>query len=507
MPKIQWRMNQLYLSKFVWIMLVAVTLPAMNLCAQTPYRLTLDEVVALAQSDAPDALLASTRWKRDYWTFKSFQADFRPNILLNASTLPLFNRSIEPITLSTGEEAYVARAYMDNQVNLSLQQDVALTGGTVYFGSGLGRLDVFETKDVNASRSYLSNPLNLGFVQPLFQFNAMKWRRRIEPVAFKESEKSYSEQMEAVASRAAALFFNLLTSQLDAIAAQQDKNNADTLLVLSRGRFEVGKIAETDLLQVELNALDAETRLAEAQLNMQTNSEQLRDFLDLQGDIKFELVPPYDLPAVMIDPEQALAYASQNRSAMVAYDRRLLEANREVERAKGDAGITAQLEGRFGLTQTGPELNQVYNELIDQEVVSFGISVPIADWGKSKARREVAMSNLELEQRQIDQERENFKRTVVLKAQQFDLVRRNTEIAERYLESARKRYEITYQRYLIGKISVTDLNLALADQESARRGYLQAVRDFWMALYEIRGLTLYDFTKDQSLMLIPPVGE
>ena len=192
---------------------------------------------------------------------------------------------------------------------------------------------------------------------------------------------------------------------------------------------------------------------------------------------------------------------------MVAYDRRLLEANREVERAKGDAGITAQLEGRFGLTQTGPELNQVYNELIDQEVVSFGITVPIADWGKSKARREVAMSNLELEQRQIDQERENFKRTVMLKAQQFDLVRRNAEIAERYLESARKRYEITYQRYLIGKISVTDLNLALADQESARRGYLQAVRDFWMALYEIRGLTLYDFTKDQSLMLIPPVGE
>ena len=298
-----------------------------------------------------------------------------------------------------------------------------------------------------------------------------------------------------------------MTSQLDAVAAQQDKSNADTLLVLSRGRFEVGKIAETDLLQVELNAMEAETRLAEAQLNMQTNTEQLRDFLDIQGDISFELVPPYDLPPVMIDPEQALAYASQNRSAMVAYDRRLLEANREVERAKGDAGITAQLEGRFGLTQTGPELNQVYNELIDQEVVSFGITVPIADWGKSKARREVAMSNLELEQRQIDQERENFKRTVMLKAQQFDLVRRNAEIAERYLESARKRYEITYQRYLIGKISVTDLNLALADQESARRGYLQAVRDFWMALYEIRGLTLYDFTKDQSLMLIPPVGE
>jgi outer membrane protein TolC len=116
------------------------------------------------------------------------------------------------------------------------------------------------------------------------------------------------------------------------------------------------------------------------------------------------------------------------------------------------------------------------------------------------------MSNLELEQRQVDQERENFRRVVILRAQQFALIHRNAQIADRYLEAARKRYEITYQRYLIGKISVTDLNLALADQESARRGYLQSVRDFWMALYELRGLTLYDFAAGRTLMLQAPVG-
>ena len=478
-----------------------------NSNGQGAYRLNLEEVVALAQSDAPDALLASTRWKRNYWTYQSFLADFKPNILLNATTLPLFNRSIEPVTQPNGEEIYVERAYMDNGLNISLRQDVALTGGSVYFGSGLSRLDLFATEGNEASRSYLSNPINFGFEQPLFQFNAMKWRKQIEPLVYKESEKIYSEQMEAVASQAAAYFFNLLISQLDAQAAEQDKANADTLLVLSRGRYDVGKIAETDLLQVEINAMQAETRLAAAQLDMQTNAEQLRDFLDLQGDITFELVPPYILPDVMIDEEKALAYAMQNRSNIVSFDRRLMEANMEVQRAKGESGVTARLNGSFGLTQTGPELQQVYRDLIDQEVVTFGISVPIADWGKSRARREVALANLELEQRQVDQEKENFKRTVVLRSQQFDLVQRNAEIAERYMESARKRYEISYQRYLIGKISVTDLNLALADQESARRGYLQAIREYWMALYEIRGLTLYDFIGDKSLMLVPPAGE
>ncbi len=487
-------------------MLVIVAL-SQHIHAQGAYRLTLEEDVALAQSDAPDALLASTRWKSNYWTYQSFLADFKPAILLNASTLPLFNRSIESVTQPNGGVLYVERAYMDNSLNVSLQQDVSLTGGTLYFGSGLRRLDQFATEGNPAYRSYLSTPINFAFDQPLFQFNEMKWRRKIEPMVYRESEKIYAEQMEAVANQAASYFFNLLISQLDAAAAEQDKANADTLLVLSRGRFEVGKIAETDLLQVEINAMQAETRLAAAQLQMQTNAEQLRDFLDLQGEIAFELIPPYTLPTILIDEEKALAFAMQNRSNVVSFERRLMEANMEVQRAKGESGITASLQGSFGLTQTGAELNQVYTDLIDQEVVTFGVSVPIADWGKSKARREVALSNLELEQRQVDQEKENFRRTVVLRAQQFDLVQRNAEIAERYLEAARKRYEISYQRYLIGKISVTDLNLALADQESARRGYLQSVRDFWMALYEIRGMTLYDFVTDKSLVLQTPVGE
>lgn len=500
-------MIKLHLRRISMIGMLVIVLFAQHISGQGAYRLTLEEVVALAQSDAPDALLASTRWKRSYWTYQSFLADFKPAILLNASTLPLFNRSIESVTQPDGEELYVERAYMDNRVNVSLQQDVSLTGGTLFFGSELGRLDLFATESNPASVSYLSKPINFGFVQPLFQFNSMKWRKKIEPMFYREGEKVYAEEMESVANQAASLFFNLLTSQLDAVAAEQDKANADTLLVLSRGRFEVGKIAETDLLQVDLNAMQAETRLAAAQLNMQTNTEQLRDFLDLQGEIAFDLIPPYTLPDLIIDEEKALAFAMQNRSSMVTFDRRLLEANREVEQAKGDAGITARLEGRFGLTQTGAQIDQVYTDLIDQEVVTFGISVPIADWGKSKARREVALSNLELEQRQVDQEKENFKRTIVLKAQQFELVQRNAEIAERYLEAARKRYEISYQRYLIGKISVTDLNLALADQESARRGYLQSVRDFWMALYEIRGMTLYDFVADKSLVLQTPAGE
>ncbi len=498
-------MNRKPYIKNQLLLLAMWVLPAgHSLVAQNPYRLSLEEVVALAQSEAPDALLAETRWKRSYWTYQSFVADFKPQIVLAANTLPLYNRSIESIINDDGSQVYRERSFMENSLNLEIQQDFFPTGGTLSMGSRLGRLDIFATNGIDASTSYLSNPFHIGLYQPLFQYNAMRWRKKIEPLQYQESEKIFSEQMEAVANTAAIYFFDLLISQLDDEAARQDKANADTLLVLSRGRFEVGKIAETDLLQVELSAMQAETRLAEAQLNMQSNTEKLRDFLNLKGQIDFELIPPYELPEATLSPEEALAYARQNRSAMVSFDRRLMSAQQEVARSKGETGISASLVGQFGLTQTGSAIDQVYRNPIDQEVVTFSITAPIADWGKAKARRAVAASNLELEQRQVDQERENFDRVVMLRAQQFDLVRQNTRVAERYFESAKKRYDITYQRYLIGKISVTDLNLALSERENARKAYLQAVRDFWMKVFELRGLTLHDFVHHQTLMRANP---
>lgn len=69
----------------------------------------------------------------------------------------------------------------------------------------------------------------------------------------------------------------------------------------------------------------------------------------------------------------------------------------------------------------------------------------------------------------------------MLKVLQFDLVERNAEIAERPLETACKRNEISSQLWLIGKISVTVLNLALAETGAVRSNCLQAVGDYRVA--------------------------
>ncbi len=74
------------------------------------------------------------------------------------------------------------------------------------------------------------------------------------------------------------------------------------------------------------------------------------------------------------------------------------------------------------------------------------------------------------------------------------------KIAKRAAEASNKRYELSTQLYLIGKISITELNQAIEDQNRSRQAYYNALRDFWEGYFEIRRLTLYDFINNKALI-------
>lgn len=82
---------------------------------------------------------------------------------------------------------------------------------------------------------------------------------------------------------------------------------------------------------------------------------------------------------------------------------------------------------------------------------------------------------------------------------QFELLRLQLEITRKSDEVATERYNVSQNRYLIGKIDITNLNIALEQKDAAKRQYVQALRAFWTAYYNLRRLTLYDFNEGRLL--------
>ena len=64
---------------------------------------------------------------------------------------------------------------------------------------------------------------------------------------------------------------------------------------------------------------------------------------------------------------------------------------------------------------------------------------------------------------------------------------------------ADERYGITKRRFEAGHISVTDLNTAQQEYESARAQYINLLKTFWKEFYTLRKATLYDWVARRSL--------
>ena len=468
--------------------------------AQETMKVSLDDVIALAQKQAPSVQLAKTKLSNNYWRYQSTLANYKPQMVLDGQ-IPNLQRSSFQTTLPTGEQKFIRQASLGAQLGVQLRQDLALTGGSVFAGTGLSYLRNFELNGVPASNQYFSDIIYVGLEQPIFGFNQLKFEKKLAPLEYSEATRSYAEEMEMIAMQGAVLFFDIFSAQLNLEAAQKNKMNADSLFEISKGRFSVGRIAETDLLQIELSAMNANADLASASLNKQTNSEALRNFLGIKDIVDFDLVPPTALPDYQLDKERAVQLSQTNRSKSFEFQRRMLEANATMARAKAETGIQANLVARFGLSRNGAaNIGEAYQSPSDDEQVSLGFRIPIADWGKAKARLEIAESVLNLEQLNIEQERINLEQEVRLKVLQFDLVREQVALALRAYEVAQKREDITRKRYLIGKVGVTELNLALQEMDAGRRSYISALQSFWLAHYEMRGLTLFDFVNERSLV-------
>jgi outer membrane protein TolC len=466
-------------------------------------RLTLDEVIEIAVAQSPDALIAKHRFRANYWQYRSYKADYLPLVQLQAQ-IPDISRTIRTIPVQDGPDIFQYNSLANYWVNMTVNQRVGFTGGSVFLRSNLSRLDNFYTDSTITQWS--SEPIVIGYNQPIFQFNEYKWDRKIEPLLYEKAKREYLESQEQVKITAVNSFFNLLLAQIEKEIALKNLYNYDTLFNIAKGRFNLGKIAENDLLQLELNYLRAESSVDQAELNYENMLFKLKSYLRLKDDSRIELIPPTETSHFPVSTAKAIAEAKKNTSEALEFEERLLVAESDVRRAKMDGRFDADLYLEYGLTQSAFSLDEVYQDPKDQQRLSLGLSLPIVDWGVAKGKIKQAESYQELELTAVEQEVIDFEQNIFLEVMQFNMQEDQIKIAAKADTVAQKRFDVTQKRYMIGKVNdVLELNNAQIDNDTAKKGYFQALRSYWLNYYQLRRSTLYDF--ENNLLLIFDIRE
>lgn len=458
--------------------------------------LTLNDILELARSQSPDAIMAKHSFRAKYWEFRTYVAKYRPSLTLSG-TLPNYSRLFEKeFDFSTGQEQYVEKNTNSSTLSFSLSQNIGLTGGSIFMQSGLTRFDVLGAE---GRTQYISTPVSIGLRQPISGYNSFKWEKKIEPLKYEEAKKDYLNNIEDVHLTGVNLFFNLVLAQQNLEISEVNYSNSDTLFRIAQGRYMIGTIAEDELLQMELRFLNSGNDLRKAGIDLQIREFQMRSFLGFNDNIKIALIIPDEIYDLEVDVQKAINQANENNPELLSLERQLLEAAMSVAEAKSEKGLNADLFATYGLTQRSEDFSDAYVNPLSQQRVRIGIELPIVDWGLGKGRYMMAKSNQEVVRVTVMQARVDFEQNIFLNVAQFNLQDDQLYSAAKADTIARKRYEVTKQRFLIGKIDVLDLNVADTEKDVAKREYLSALRNYWTYFYTIRRLTLYNFEDDLPL--------
>ena len=470
-------------------LLFLALLPLIGWAHEDTLRLSLDDCIMMARRQSIDAAVALGELRSAYWQWRSYRADLLPEVSLSG-TAPSWNKRYSSYQQADGSLSFVRNDYLGLDGALHITQKLWPTGGTLSVESSLDYLH--QSGSGGSGNQFMSLPVAITLSQPLFSVNHLKWNRRIEPLRYREAQARFLTETEQVAMQAINLYFGLLLAGEQVNIARQNLQTAEKLYEVAQAKRRMGTISENDVLQLRLDVLSARSALTNSESNRQARQFALRSFLDVEADI--EPVVPEDVPQVRLDYDNVLNHALQNNALATTMRRRQMEADYAVATARANRQ-SINLYAQLGYTGSADNLNAAYRNLLSNEVVSVGITVPLLDWGKRKGQRRMAESNRDIVQGQLRQQSQDFRQDIFILTEQFNNQAEQLRIACEADTIARRRYHTNVETFKIGSISTLELSDAQKAKDQARQNRIQQLFNYWYYYYQLRSIALWDFER------------
>lgn len=476
------------------LLTIFLTVAAVSAYAQD--RMTLSEAIRTARTNSVEALETRQAFISTYWAYRSYKANRLPGVNLNGNLMN-FDRSLTLLqNPEDGTLKYVSSNNLQNGIALEINQNITFTGGTLTLVSDLSRIDQFGA---GKSLTWHSRPVTLSYYQPLFSYNQFKWDKKIEPKEYERGKREYLERMEGITIDAVYAYHNLLLARMNNEISKSNFENSGKMLRIAKERLQLGSVTRAEYLQLELRMLNDSISINESAVDVREAQMILNSLLGYDESFEIEPVIESELPDIQMDYDLVMSKSLNNSSFCLSNELSLLNAESAVAHAKASRGFSFALNARFGMSQTGPEFPQAYKNLLDQEVVGITFRIPIFDWGLGKGKVQKAKAAQEVVKAQVTQAENDFRRQMFTAVSEFNNQKQQCMVSRRAMKVASERYELTMHRFREGNATVTDLNMAQTENDSALRQYINDISNYWTFYYTLRQYTLYDFIQGRDL--------
>jgi outer membrane protein TolC len=469
-------------------------------CLAQPLTLTLNRTIEIAADSSLQAFSAKNLYQASYWEFQSFKAARLPSLNLNMTPFQYYRDITRRYDSEEKVDVFLEQQSLYSSSNLSIRQNFDLTGGTFFIDSELGYMQNFNN-DLYP-KQFTTVPIRIGYSQQLFGFNAFKWEKKIEPLKYEKAKRQYLYDREAISETSTEYFFNLAMAQTEYDMAKDNVASSDTLYRIGQERHKIAAISQADLLTLRLDEVNAQNTLKNAEISLKRAMFGFVSYLNMDKETQIRLILPDRPKDLIIQADDALQQAKDHNPDLLKYKQELLEAEREVDRTQKSSVFDASFSASVGFNQVAADFAGVYSHPLQQDIVSFGFSIPLVDWGVRKGKANMARNNLNVTKISIQQRELSIEQEIVMTVNDFNIQQDMINSAEEAMQLANMAYNNTKERFIIGKADINSLTLSLNRQKEAQKNYILSLKNYWMSYYKIRKLTLFDFEKENSLSVM-----
>jgi cobalt-zinc-cadmium efflux system outer membrane protein len=357
---------------------------------------------------------------------------------------------------------------LDEEVTANLRPNPTLVGDWEY-------LPFFSPS--NLTGTYLSTQSEIDAGVSYLIERGHKRSRRLQAAkdVTAQTRSLVADDERGLTYQVATLFVNVQLAESTIDLAQQDLKSFQQTVDISESQFKAGGISENDYLMIELQLLQFETDLQQAQLARAQGLSDLRQLLGYESvSADYDVVDAFDYVPVKGNLDDLKMQALQNRPDLRAAVQGVTAANSSFLLAKADGVPDLTVQGNY--TRNGG-LNDM----------SFFASIPLPFFNRNQG--EIARTKSVITQMQ---EQQAFTNGQVLTDvnDAYEALKSNDKVVllyrDKYRDIAKKSRDIADYAYHRGGLALLDFLDAERSYRAAELGYRQTLASYLLSLEQLR---------------------
>ena len=286
-------------------------------------------------------------------------------------------------------------------------------------------------------------------------------------------------------------YYGLVQSVRELEIEEQRLAQSRANLELAQRKFEVGLIAEVEALRLQVEMLQAEATYDQAQTNIESSRDLLRETLglDVWAPLAIDTEVQYEIHP--IDAQSALEIGLARRTDMKRAEifEEINALNLAETRRRN--GINATFGANVSMQGRGPEVGDVSDTFErNRWGVDLQITLPLIDSGQRQAS--VSQARIALEQSRLtrEQQRRQIIQQVRDATRRVHEAERQIDLRQAALEFAQRTYDVEQSRFELGLADSQQLLQAQGNLTQAQINALAAVIGYQRQLKNVRLATM-----------------